>query len=70
MFAFYTHYTTFNEPITTYIEEFEIKWTRLYDYISSANPGSYKATYRTMLEMNQYKRETVSLPSWLNTTQM
>ena len=59
MFACHAHFTTFNpnEPITSYIDDFEIKWSCLYSYTPSANPNTYKAAYRVILEIDEYKRD-------------
>jgi len=59
IYAFNTVFTTLDpmQSFSKFIDEFEIRWMRLYSYTSSACPGSFKAAYRTVLELEEAKRE-------------
>jgi len=59
IYAFNTVFTTLDpmQSISKFIDEFEIRWMRLHSYTSSARPGSFKAAYRTVLELEEAKRE-------------
>lgn len=45
------------QPISEFIDSFEIRWMHLHTLTSNAHPGSFKATYRTLLELEEAKRE-------------
>ncbi|RPB29273.1 hypothetical protein L211DRAFT_845258 [Terfezia boudieri ATCC MYA-4762] len=46
-----------SQSISEFIDTFEIRWMRLHTLTSNARPGSFKAAYRTLLELEEAKRE-------------
>jgi len=61
MHAFYTVNGVFDpsQSVTKYIDEFEVRLTRLYGYTSNVNPtrSCYKADYRKLPDNDKYQRD-------------
>ncbi|RPB27941.1 hypothetical protein L211DRAFT_475088 [Terfezia boudieri ATCC MYA-4762] len=48
-----------SQSITDFINTFEIRWMRLQTLTSNARPGSFKAVYRTLLELEEAKSHSL-----------